>query len=104
MAKTEEQQQRSDGVSRMMNGEAPPREKAVNDPEAPGTSPGADSVGVSTTRRGEDVKGEDGTEPGREDTGTKGATNRPTGSSDARDSTGVDPQGNANGGAGGGTA
>jgi hypothetical protein len=46
-------------------------------------------VGVSTTRRGENVhKQED--EPGREDTGTKGPTDRPTGGSDARASTGVD--------------
>ena len=47
-------------------------------------------VGVSMTRRGEDVhKQED--EPGREDTGTKGSSDRPTGTSDERASTSVDP-------------
>jgi hypothetical protein len=47
-------------------------------------------VGVSTTRRGEDVdKQED--EPGSEDTGTKGASERPVGVSDERSSTSVDP-------------
>jgi len=48
-------------------------------------------VGVSTTRRGEDV-GKQEDEPGREDAGTKGASDRPYGTSDARDSTSVDPQ------------
>jgi hypothetical protein len=45
----------------------------------------------SMTRRGEDVtKRED--ESGRHDTGTKGSTNRPTGTSTARDTTSVDPK------------
>ena len=45
----------------------------------------------SLTRRGEDVtKQED--EAGRHDTGTQGATERPTGTSTARDFTGVDPK------------
>jgi hypothetical protein len=48
-------------------------------------------VGTSTTRRGEDVVGEDG-EDGRFATGTKGETQRPVGESTARDSTGIDPQ------------
>jgi hypothetical protein len=47
-------------------------------------------VGVSMTRRGEDVaKHED--EEGRDDTGAKAATDRPTGVSDERASTAVDP-------------
>ena len=49
-------------------------------------------VGESTTRRGEDVKKEEGTEPGRTDLGTKGQSQRPFGTSDQRDSTAVDPQ------------
>jgi hypothetical protein len=54
-------------------------------------------VGVSTTRRGEDVaKQED--EPGREDTGTQGPTDRPTGVSDERASTSVDDQDTESGG------
>jgi hypothetical protein len=54
-------------------------------------------VGVSMTRRGEDVdKQED--EPGREDTGTKGPSDRPVGTSDERASTSVDPDDTVSGG------
>jgi hypothetical protein len=54
-------------------------------------------VGVSMTRRGEDVaKQED--EPGREDTGTKGPSDRPVGVSDERASTAVDPNETESGG------
>lgn len=57
----------------------------------PGTQHG---VGESTTRRGEDVGKQEGTEPGRmPNEGTKGA-DRPYGSSTPRDSTSVDPQEN----------
>jgi len=49
-------------------------------------------VGESTTRRGEDMVDHDGKEVGRHDTGTEGPTDRPTGASDARDATAVDPQ------------
>jgi hypothetical protein len=49
------------------------------------------------TRRGEDVhKQED--EPGREDTGTKGPSDRPHGTSDERASTSVDPNETESGG------
>ncbi len=48
-------------------------------------------VGTSTTRRGEDVVGEDGAD-GRHRTGTQGKTERPVGTSTSRDSTGIDPQ------------
>jgi hypothetical protein len=51
-----------------------------------------EGTGESTTRRGEDVAGEEGKERGRQDTGTQGQSDRPVGQSDARDSTGVDPQ------------
>ncbi len=45
----------------------------------------------SVTRRGEDVaKQED--EAGRHNTGTQGSTERPTGTSTARDFTGIDPK------------
>lgn len=55
----------------------------------PGTQHG---VGESTTRRGEDVIKEEGSEPGRRpNQGTKGA-DRPYGGSTARGATGVDPQ------------
>jgi|HubBroStandDraft_1064217.scaffolds.fasta_scaffold420427_1 hypothetical protein len=48
-------------------------------------------VGESTTRRGEDVS-EEGKEPGRHDGPAQGESQRPTGTSTARDVTGIDPQ------------
>lgn len=42
------------------------------------------------TRKGEDIKEQDGKEPGREDTGTTGA-DRPAGTSTARDATMINP-------------
>ncbi|MEO5940850.1 MAG: hypothetical protein ABIZ72_07675, partial [Candidatus Limnocylindrales bacterium] len=45
----------------------------------------------SITRRGEDVDKQE-QEAGRHDTGNQGPTDRPTGTSTARDFTGVDPQ------------
>jgi hypothetical protein len=78
--------------------------REVSDEEregVPATDTEAESplgVGVSMTRRGEDVdKQED--EPGREDTGTQGPTDRPTGVSDDRASTSVDDQDTESGGA-----
>lgn len=69
------------------SGAAGAGEQSATDPHA--TTPGG--VGTSTTRRGEDVVKEDG-KNGRYDTGTQGESQRPTGSSTARDSTGIDPQ------------
>ena len=43
------------------------------------------------TRKGEEVKEDEGTESGREDTGTTGA-DRPAGTRTSRDSTRVNPQ------------
>ena len=63
-----------------------PGEVTDEDPES------ALGVGVSTTRRGEDVKKEEGSEPGRTDLGPRGQSQRPSGTSDQRDSTGIDPQ------------
>lgn len=54
-------------------------------------------VGVSMTRRGEDVDKQE-PEPGRDETGTQGATDRPVGTSDERDSTSVDPNETESGG------
>lgn len=51
-----------------------------------------EGAGQSSTRRGEEVSGQEGKEAGRHDTGTQGESQRPTGTSTARDSTGVDPQ------------
>jgi len=49
-------------------------------------------VGESQTRRGEDIVKDEGKEAGRHDAGTQGPTERPVGTSTARDSTGIDPQ------------
>jgi hypothetical protein len=84
-------EERAKGVQRMLSGEDPPREPPVNDPDEPATSPGADKVGESTTRRGEDIAAGE-KEPGRHDTGVEGGADRPTGTSTARDRTSIDPQ------------
>lgn len=52
-----------------------------------GTSGSAHSTGV---RRGEDIKDDDGKEPGREEAGTT-HKDRPSGTSTARDSTTINP-------------
>ena len=54
-------------------------------------------VGVSMTRRGEDVDKQEA-EPGRDDAGTKGPADRPVGVSDERASTSVDPDETESGG------
>jgi hypothetical protein len=56
--------------------------------EAPESAQG---VGESTTTSGQDVASGGG-EAGRQDTGTRGESERPTGTSDERDTTGVNPQ------------
>jgi hypothetical protein len=83
---------RAASVERQLEDEPPPVEPAEH--ESGGSTPaeGTDDVGESVTRRGEDMVEEDGKEAGREDTGTEGPTDRPTGTSTARDATGVDPQ------------
>jgi hypothetical protein len=48
-----------------------------------------DGVGESAGRRGEDIRADDGKEAGRHDEGTKGQTDRPEGTSDDRDKTGI---------------
>jgi hypothetical protein len=54
-------------------------------------------VGVSMTRRGEDVQKQED-EPGREHAGTKGGSDRPAGVADTRSSTGIDDQETITGG------
>jgi hypothetical protein len=44
---------------------------------------------VSAGRRGVDIRDDDGKEAGRHDQGTKGKADRPEGSSDDRDRTGI---------------
>lgn len=69
--------------------EQPAREDEVTD-EVPDSPKG---VGQSANRRGEDMADHEGKEPGREDAGTKGPSDRPVGKSDERDASTVDPQG-----------
>ena len=53
-------------------------------------------VGESTTRRGEDVIKQEGSEPGRNpNQGTKGESNRPYGGADTESGTGVNAEGSA---------
>ena len=70
--------------------------RIISDEEREGVGPtdteatSALGVGESINRHGEDVaKQED--EEGRDDTGTKGLSDRPAGTSNERDSTSVDP-------------
>ena len=78
-------------------GDVPPGPgREISDEEregVPSTDTEAESplgVGVSMTRRGEDVEKQED-EPGRDDPGTKGPTDRPHGVSDDRDETSIDP-------------
>jgi hypothetical protein len=88
--------ERAEGVSRQLGGEDPPKdvEQPVGNTEGREGKTAPDDVGESITRSGQDVAGEEGKEAGRHDTGTDDTpAQRPTGTSDARDVTGVDPQG-----------
>jgi len=63
-----------------------------------GTQDLSHSPGV---RKGEDIEDQEGKEPGRHDTGTDDTSaQRPTGTSDVRDVTGIDPQDPQAGGTG----
>lgn len=63
---------------------------ASPDPDDPRLPPV--NAGQSTTARAEDIAERDGKEAGRQDTGTQGVSERPTGTSTARDVTSVNPQ------------
>ncbi|MBA2639314.1 MAG: hypothetical protein H0U77_04840 [Nocardioidaceae bacterium] len=84
------------GVPRAMGSEEPLKEPTQpgrdtphGDEEAQEPPPG---VGESISRRGEDVRDRDSLEQGRKDTGTDDSpAERPTGQSDLRDRSGVNP-------------
>lgn len=63
----------------------PPTDELGEGVPAPGQTKGV--------RRGEDVAGKGSEEAGRSHEGTERESERPVGTSDARDSTGIDPQG-----------
>ena len=88
-------QDRAESVERMLSGEEAPESETPKTSDSGGGSapaPGTENVGDQDTQRGEDASEDDGKEAGRQDAGTQGPTNRPVGTSDARDTTGVDPQ------------
>jgi hypothetical protein len=64
--------------------------KATSDKDelAPSDAP-PEGVGESMGRRGEDLGDKEGKEAGRHNEGMKGSSNRPEGSSDERDRTGI---------------
>lgn len=84
--------ERADGVERMLSGEPAPQEATQAGSSA---APRADAamapsgVGESAGRHAEDMIESDGKEAGRYDTGTKGQSERPTGESTSRDTSGV---------------
>jgi hypothetical protein len=86
---------RAESVGRAIRGEDPLKdtEQPVGNTEAGEGKMAPEGVGESITRSGETVGGGEGKEAGRQDTGTDDTkAQRPTGTSDARDTTGVDPQ------------
>jgi hypothetical protein len=97
--RTEASEDRAEQMDKVFNrvDEVPPGPgREISDEEREGVGPtdteatSALGVGESLSRRGEDVdKQED--EEGRDDAGTKGASDRPVGTSDERDATSVDP-------------
>jgi hypothetical protein len=93
---SEDQVEQMDKVFNRVDEVPPGPGREISEEEREGVGPtdteatSALGVGESLSRRGEDVdKQED--ELGRDDAGTKGASDRPVGTSDERDATSVDP-------------
>jgi hypothetical protein len=93
---SEDQAEQMDKVFNRVDEVPPGPGREISEEEREGVGPtdteatSALGVGESLSRRGEDVdKQED--EEGRDDAGTKGASDRPVGTSDERDATSVDP-------------
>lgn len=86
----ESKEERAASVERQLEGDAPPQEPPVHESGGSEPADGTEDVGQHTTRRGEDIRDQDGKESGREDTGRSGPTDRPTGTSTERDVTGID--------------
>jgi hypothetical protein len=100
---SEDQAEQMDQVFHGADDVPPGPGRVVSDEEREGVPPtdmDATSplgVGESINRRGEDVAREED-EEGREDAGTRGASDRPVGVSDERASTSVDPEDTVSGG------
>jgi hypothetical protein len=93
---SEDQAEQMDKVFNRVDEVPPGPGREISEEEREGVGPtdteatSALGVGENLSRRGEDVdKQED--EEGRDDAGTKGASDRPVGTSDERDATLVDP-------------
>jgi hypothetical protein len=91
----DERTERGKDVGRVLNGEEPlsePTHSTGNTDGAPAEQapPGVGETSPGTAR-GEHQSELHGKEPGRSDEGTQGPTDRPVGSSDERDLTGVNP-------------
>ncbi len=87
---------RGEGVNRMLNGDDASEDtnpESLTGPTGGGSGEMAPAgVDESVAHHGENMIAEEGKEPGRVDAGTQGPTNRPVGTSTARDATGVEPQ------------
>ncbi|MDQ6840416.1 MAG: hypothetical protein M3137_19295 [Actinomycetota bacterium] len=81
------------GTARAFGSEPPEHEPVQpgSDAEQPASTMAPDNVGESINRRGEDVAKQDGKEAGRHEEGTDDSreADRPVGTSDNRDQTGI---------------
>jgi hypothetical protein len=99
----EDQAEQADKVFNRVDEVPPGPGREISDEEREGVGPTDTEattplgVGESINRRGEDVARQED-EEGREDTGTRGASDRPVGVSDERASTSVDPEDTVTGG------
>jgi hypothetical protein len=93
---SEDQAEQMDKVFNRVDEVPPSPGREISDEEREGVGPSdteatsALGVGESLSRRGEGVDRQED-EEGRDDAGTKGASDRPAGTSDERDATSVDP-------------
>jgi hypothetical protein len=88
-----------DPITRSSGDNVPPPDPDAAGPDDPDATMSATDmdpssphgVGESIGRRGEQMADSEGKEAGREEKGAKGKAQRPTGTSDSRDATSVDP-------------
>jgi hypothetical protein len=95
VAETKSKSERAEGVRRTLSGEEAPEDtvQPTGTTSGPEGEMAPEGVGESVGRRGENASRADGKEAGREDTDLDDtAAQRPTGTSTARDATGIDPQ------------
>jgi hypothetical protein len=98
--KTKQKPIQENPISRSSGANVPPpgpgrepsaeEEAGVSSTDTEATSP--HGVGESETRRGEDIRKDEGKEAGRKEAGRTGKAQRPAGTSGSRDSTSIDTQ------------